>query len=261
MNYWLLSQNLLSENYTKNLLEAKKDEDFNLYIWNWLYNQDKIKTIEDINLKNLDNPSKIDWRYSLIQFKDEMKVWDIVTVIQNKKQIYGIWKIKWNIKINKHNEIDPIINWPDEMIFSRKIEWIYKAEWWFFNLPEENKINSFRRTLSKLKEIEYKKLEFFLETNKDKIITKDEDKNETIFFKKEEKNEELKNNEKIKWSKIYSNLIWLVFIIFSWFIILQKLDNLELNHLFISGILLIVWLLFMEKWEIIKEIFWLWKNK
>ena len=90
MKYWLLSQNLLSTKYTENLKNSKKINEHNLYMWNWLYNEEKIKIVEDINLKNLDNPTRLEWRYAMIQFKDEMKEWDIIIVLKFNKLLTNL---------------------------------------------------------------------------------------------------------------------------------------------------------------------------
>lgn len=189
MKYWLLSQNLLSATYTEKLKNSKKWEEYNLYMWNWEYND--IKTLDDINPKTLNNPTRLDWRYSMIQFKDEMQIWDIIIAIQNKKQIYGIWEIIWDIEVLKHKEYE-IINWVDKIVLSRKVKWLYKAEWWFFDLWENNKINQFRRTLAEIWKEDYEKIEKILNSLWEKDV-KIEDIEET-----EEIKEEVKENESME---------------------------------------------------------------
>ena len=191
MKYWLLSQNALSVQYTEKLLKSSlEDEKYNIYMWNWLYNEDKIKTIDDVTLSNLDYPTKNEWRYSIYQFAKELNIWDFVILAQNKKQIYGIWEIIWNAEVNYPKENEKIINWPDKVVFSRKIKWLDKADNWFFTFDEKDKITQFRRTLAEISEIDYNRIKDLVSNNKNQII-QEEQKTET----EEDKNEIVKNDE------------------------------------------------------------------
>ena len=180
MKYWLLSQNALSVQYTEKLLKSSlEEENFNIYMWNWNFNT--IEKPEDINEKNLAFPNRLDWRYSIIQFYREMSIWDKIILIQNKKQIYGIWEIIWDLEVIKHNWQE-IIKWDDKTIFSRQIKWLFKAKDWYFTFDEKDKITQFRRTLAEISEIDYNNIKLIVENlEKNKNYQQGEFKEETYF--------------------------------------------------------------------------------
>lgn len=76
----------------------------------------RLKRKKHITEKNLGFPTRLDWRYSIIQFYHEMNIWDKIILIQNKKQIYGIWEIIWDLEVIKHNWQE-IIKWDDKNYF------------------------------------------------------------------------------------------------------------------------------------------------
>jgi len=195
MKYWLLSQNALSIEYTNKLLKSSLNEEkYNIYMWNWNFNN--IEKKEDITLSNLNNPKKSEWRYSVYQFAKEIKKWDKVILAQNKTQIYGIWEIIWDLEILKHEPKTIIVwtkpeDWTDNFIFSREIKWLYKANNWYFTFEDKDQITQFRRTLSEIKEKDYQKIEKLVSDNK-KVKIEADNKNKTENIK-----EEIIENDKI----------------------------------------------------------------
>ena len=179
--YWLLSQRIISPEKSEDLLCHEEGDESFVYLGNWGENE-LITKKEDVKMRK--DITGRDWLYALTRFRWEksgigswMEEWDLVIVVNDSKQVYwigeiiptgywiednDIWEIRDKIEIDKVISSKDKENYPDSVIFYRRIRWITKNKWKYIELLSEERIKSFQKALMELNDEEYCSIEKIL---------------------------------------------------------------------------------------------------